>query len=138
MLNTHLPRFVVEVRKTNGAYYPPSTIHQLLRGLLRHMREQTSGCPNFLDKQDTRFQQLQGTLDAQFHKLHSEGTGVKTKYAEILQKENEEKLWTSGAMGLTTPRALQNAAFFIAGKMFCLRGGEEHRSLKISQLKRHR
>ena len=102
------------------------------------MSEQTSGWPNFLDKQDTRFRQLQGTLDAQFHKLHSEGTGVKTKYAEILQKENEEKLWTSGAMGLTTPRALQNAAFFIAGKMFCLCGGEEHRSLKISQLKWHR
>ena len=39
-------------------------------------------------------------------------------------------------MGESTPRALQNAAFFVVGKMFSLRGGAEHRNLKISQLKR--
>ena len=37
-------------------------------------------------------------------------------------------------MGTTTPRALQNAAFFIVGKMFCLRGGNELRNLKLSQI----
>ena len=29
-------------------------------------------------------------------------------------------------MGLTTPRLLQNAAFFVVGKMFSLDGGVEH------------
>ena len=62
-LNTHLSRFAVEVRKVNGDKYPPSTIHQLLCGLLRHMRDTNPGCPNFLDKQDSRFKPLQGTLD---------------------------------------------------------------------------
>ena len=32
-------------------------------------------------------------------------------------------------MNTTTPRGLQNAAFFVVEKMFCLRGGEEHRQL---------
>ena len=35
-----------------------------------------------------------------------------------------------------TPTGLQNAAFFVVGKMFCLRGGQEHRGLQLSQLKR--
>ena len=61
LLNTHLARFAVEVRKTNGDYYPPATVYHLLCGLLRHMREHTAGCPNFLDKKDSRFQQLHGT-----------------------------------------------------------------------------
>ena len=30
-----------------------------------------------------------------------------------------------------------NAAFFVVGKMFCLRGGQEHRGLQLSQLKRY-
>ena len=40
-------------------------------------------------------------------------------------------------MGTKTPKALQNAAFFIFGKMFCLHGGIELRELKPSQVQRH-
>ena len=50
ILNTHLSRFVVETRKSNGEAYPPATLHQLLCGVLRHMRDCNHGCPNFLDK----------------------------------------------------------------------------------------
>ena len=46
------------------------------------------------------------------------------------------KLWESGVMSQSTPRSLQNAAFYTVGKMFSLRGGAEHRSLKPSQMKR--
>ena len=31
--------FVLEVRKRNGALYPPNTLHHLCAGLLRHLRE---------------------------------------------------------------------------------------------------
>ena len=100
------------------------------------MREANPNCPNFLNKQDTRFQSLQHTLDAHFHKLHSEGIGIQVKHTEIITKEDEPKLWTSGTMGVGTPKSLQNAAFYVVGKMFSLRGGVEHRSLKLSQVKR--
>ena len=105
-----LSLFVVEARKKSGERYPPSTIHQILCGLLHHMRQQDCTCPNFLDKGDMRFKPLHNTLDAHFHNLHSEGVGVKVKHAEITE-EDEMKLWSSGVTGLHTPAALQNAVF---------------------------
>ena len=65
-LNTHLSRFVLETRKSNGDFYPPKTLHQLLCGLLRHMRDVNPGCLNFLDKKDSRFKPLHGTMDPTF------------------------------------------------------------------------
>ena len=58
------------------------------------------------------------------------------KHAEVLSKEDEAKLWTSGVMGLDNPKSLYNAAFYVVGRMFSLRGGTEHRSLKLSQVTR--
>ena len=43
------------------------------------------------------------------------------------------KLWVSGVVELPMPTSLQNAVFYTIGKMFFLRGGQEHRSLKLSQ-----
>ena len=137
LLNTHLSKFAVEAKKANGEIYPPSTIHQLLCGLLWHMRETVQGCPNFLNKQDSHFRHLHGTLNALFHKLHSNGIGVQVRHTDIITKAEEDKLWDSGVMGVSTPRSLQNAAFFVVGKMFSLRGGVEHRNLKLSQLTRN-
>ena len=45
-------------------------------------------------------------------------------------------MWESGVIGLHSPLALLRAAFILNGKNFCLRGGEEQFSLKISQFKR--
>jgi hypothetical protein len=63
-LNIHLARFIVETRKSNGDLYPPATLHQLLCRILPHMRSKNPGCPNFLDKKDSRFRLLHGTLDS--------------------------------------------------------------------------
>ena len=135
-LNTHLSRFAVETRKSKGELYPPKTVHQLLCGLLRHMRNVNPQCPNFLDKKDTGFKPFQGAMDAHFHHLHSTGVHREIKYARVLTKDDEEKLWRSGVMGTMTPKSLQNAVFYIVGKMFSLRGGVEMRHIKISQIKR--
>ena len=56
--------------------------------------------------------------------------------ADPFSKDEEIQLWTLGVMGIDTPLALFRAVFFYNGKLFCLRGGEEHRNLKLSQLKR--
>ena len=39
-------------------------------------------------------------------------------------------------MGTRSPASLLRAVFFYNGKDFCLRGGEEHGSLKLSQFTR--
>jgi len=49
-----------------------------------------------------------------------------------LTKEDEANLWNRGVMGVTTPKTLQNAAFYVVGKMFALHGVIEHRSSKLS------
>ena len=100
------------------------------------MREVNPGCLNFLNKKDSRFKQQHGTLDVLFHKLHSEGLGTKIRSADIFIQEDKEKLWDNGVMSLSAPKPLQNAAFYTIGKVFCLRGGVEHRALKLSQVKR--
>ena len=58
------------------------------------------------------------------------------KNAELISKADENKLWNSGVLDTSTPRSLFNTGFFYNGKNFYLRGGEEHRQLHLSQLKR--
>ena len=61
---------------------------------------------------------------------------MQVKHAEVLTKDDEAKLWDSGVMSATSPKSLQNAAFYVVGKMFTLLG-VEHCSLKLSQIKRN-
>ena len=73
-------------------------------------------------------------MDVQFHKLHSNGIGRQIKHAEVFSKDDELRLWDSGSLGVSNPKSLQNGVFYTVGKMLCLRGGVEHRALKLSQL----
>ncbi len=43
-INNQLSKFIVETRKTNGAQYLPATLHSLLCGILRCMRELNPAC----------------------------------------------------------------------------------------------
>ena len=138
ILSLHLSRFALETRKVNGEPYPPKTIHQLLCGLLRYMRDISPGCPNVLDKKDSRFKNFHVTLDSHYHNLHASGLGREVKHARVLSEDDEEKLWKSGVLGTSSPQALQNAVFYTVGKVFSLCGGVEMRSLCISQIKRFR
>ena len=99
------------------------------------MCSKNPACPNFLDKKETRFSQLHKTLDSYFHESHSEGVGRKTKHAEVVTSDEEDQLCNEGVMITVTPTGLQNAAFFVVGKLFCLRGGWMQRGLQLSQLK---
>ena len=76
-------------------------------------------------------------MDSHFHQLHSTGVGIEIKHARVLTIEDEKKLWTSGVMGTSSAIALQNAVFYLIGKMFSLCGGVEMRNVKLSQIKRH-
>ena len=71
-----------------------------------------------------------------FRDLRTCGVGAESKNAEVFTKEDEERLWTSGTLPVDMPKGLLHAVFFLNGKNFCLRGGIEHRQLKLSQIKR--
>ena len=136
-LNTWLSYYVVETRNSKGDPYPPKTIYQLLTGLLRYMRDNNAHTPNFLDKKDTRFKRLHTVLDNHFKQLRKDGVGCEPKHSEVITKEEENLMWMTGILGTEAPRQLLRTVFYLNGKNFCLRGGQEHRDLKLSMLKRY-
>lgn len=69
--------------------------------------------------------------------MRQSDVGSQEKSAEIFTEEDENKLWDAGILGMENPKALSQAAFCFNGKNLCLRGVEEHRSLKLSQMKIH-
>ena len=137
MLNKWLAVFVAETRKVNGEPYPPATRQLLLSGILRYMRSiDPQKAPNIFEKKNPAFKDLHSTMDSVYKKLRSDGVGAEKHSAVPFSKMEENELWEQGVIGKDSPTALLRAVFFYNGKNFCLRGGDEHRSLKLSQFKR--
>ena len=132
-LNKWLSLFVLEARKLDGQKYPTSSLNMLLSGLKRYMKSLNPTTPNFLDEKDPRFAGLRGTRDTVSRRLREEGVGASVKHASVISHKEESALWDAGVIGVHSPKALLNAIFFMNGKVLCLRGGREHKGLKISQ-----
>ena len=66
-------------------------------------------------------------------RLREEGVGASVKHTAVISHDEESALWESGVIGVHNPKALLNAVFFLNRKVLCLRGGREHKSLKVSQ-----
>ena len=135
-LNFWLSRFVAEVRRSDGKPYPPKSIHQLICSILRYMHSVDAACPNVLDRKDARFKEFRGACEVVFRRLHQSGVGADVKHTAIISNEEEDKLWSSGALNVTDPKGLQQAVFYYVGKVYCIRGGEEQRCIKPSQFVR--
>ena len=125
---------VNEIRKEDGEPYTPRSVSQLVAGLQRHISEQKDVPVRLADPANPAFRPLHRTLDNIYRQLHAEGVGTKRKQAEVLSVEEEEQLWSTGAVGTASPSSLLGAVFFYNGLNFVLRGGMEHRELRISQL----
>ena len=130
-----LPRYACETRTRDGKKYPASTMFCLLGGLLSRMRAVSADCPNFLDTNHPRFKEMHSIIDTYFRQLRVDGVGTVVKHASVISKE-ENALWDNGVLGDNAPDRLLNAVFYYNGKNLCLRGGKEHRSLKLSQFVR--
>ena len=119
---------------TDSKYLPP-TIHLILCALQRIMRRTNRHPFNIFDKKDVRFRRFYGTMETTYQNLHKVGIRVEIKHASI-RSEEEAILWEQQILGFHSPKALVKAVFFLNGKIFCLRGGKEHRELKLSQFQR--
>lgn len=136
LLNKWLCVFVSETRNQNGEKYPPRTLYSLLTGILRYMRIENSNYPNFLEKNSPVFSGFAKTLDNIFKDLRKSGVGSESQHTEVISRKDEDTLWSSGVLNVETGQGLLRAVFYYNGKCFCLRGGQEHRELRLSQLKR--
>ena len=127
--------YVAEAKKQDSSPFPPKSLYMLLAGILRHMCSKNPLCPNFLDNKQLQFVSLHDAMDNVFRKLRVEGVQANSKSTEAFTKKEICQLWDSGTLSTTTPKGLLCAVFFLNGISFCLRGGEEHRNLKLSQIK---
>ena len=128
--------FVSEIRKDDGDFYTPRSITQILGSLQRFLNESRppDNHVRICDPSNPHFKQVHMVLDRLFHELHSKGIGAVRRQSEIITATEESLLWEKGEMGTHSPSALLNSVFFYNGLNFVLRGGDEHRDLKISQL----
>ena len=127
--------FCKEARKVDGEPYTPRSISQLLAGIQRYIRRETDSGITLVNGKDPVFQPLHRLLDSLFRDLHAQGIGATRRRSSTLSKDDEDRLWSMGVLGVKTPEALINAVFFHNGMFAILHGGEEHRKLKLSQFK---
>jgi len=99
---------------------------------LHHSKVCQPNPPNFLDRKDAQFKKLHSTCDVVFRSLHESGVGAQKNSAPPVTKEDENKLWDTGVLNITTPNGLQRAVF-LHWQGLLLEGGEEQRKLKPSQ-----
>jgi hypothetical protein len=92
--------------------------------------------PTFFPKGDPEFHTLHTTIDNLFKCLCADGIGASLAHTESISKEEESQLWSSGVLNVDNPKGLLRSVFYLNGKYFCLRGGDEHRLLGMSQLQR--
>ena len=92
--------------------------------------------PKFPGYRKKEFDKFHACLDNTFRQLRTDGFGSSSKHAEVFSKEEEALLWDKEVLGIGSPKQLLRAVFYLNGRNFCLRGGEEHRQLKLSQLQR--
>ena len=130
-----LCKFITEARKADGKEYTPRSLYLLLCALQRHIREVRPSEDTNLFQQPI-FRPLKNVCDAVFKQLHHKGIGTDTKVTPVLSDDEENTLWKKGSISMDNPTGLLNGVFFYNGKNFCLRGGAEHRNLKLSQLRR--
>ena len=88
----------------------------------------------FSDPANGEFRELHNVLERRFRGLHEQGIGTATVQARVITRDEEYYLWASGVLGSHHPSALLNAMFYYNRLYFVLRGGQEHRDLKLSQV----
>ena len=135
LLNKWLARYANEARRLDGKPYPATSVYFLLAALVRQMRSEDPSAPNFLTSSNIQFKPLHDSLESTFRRLREEVPN-EPKNPPPLTHEEEERLWSSGALSCNSPRGLMRAVYFLNVKYLGLTGGNKHRLLKLSQFKR--
>lgn len=130
-LNFCISRFITECRKQDGAEYPTETLYSIVI-CLQLFFEKLGHQYKFL--RDSEFIQIRNTLDNVMKEKARRGSDAPKKQAREITVEEENTMWDLGVLGTDTPQKLLHTLFYSIGLNFALRGGEEHRQLRPSQL----
>jgi hypothetical protein len=128
-----MQRFVHEIRRQDGKPYPPETLKQITAGLQRYLRNEKNMPVNFFKCDDPTFAGFYKALDCRMRELTNEGVGLEKKSASPVLVTDEKQFWDTGVFSMDSAVGLSNAVFYYNGKVFGLRGGNEHIGLLAEQ-----
>ena len=74
LLQCWLTRFVLKVRSKKGTEYTPNTLHHIVCGIMRHLRQNCSR-PEIDIFKDPEFANFHTSLDAEMKRLQTAGVG---------------------------------------------------------------
>ena len=133
-VNYWLTRFILEVMKEDGTFYPANSLWNMSCGLLRHFRDDIKRFDlNIFAKDEPKFQSFRNALDSRMKEMTASGIGVKTNSASPLSRAEEKQLWDSGLIGFHSSKAVSYGVFFYNCKIFGFRAMNEHVNLMVEQ-----
>ena len=80
---------------------------------------------------DDAFFELKNTLDNRMKQLSKEGKIAPREKAVPISVQEEEYLWSIGALGDDTPTKLVDTVLYLLGIHFALRAADEHKTSKL-------
>ena len=101
-INSHMARFVQEVRRKDGKDYPASLLNNLVAAIERYLRENGRPEVNFYDQRNLAFDLLRKSLDARMKALTRGAVGAIKRQAQPITPEMENTLWENGIFGCNT------------------------------------
>ena len=101
------------IRKKASEQYPPKSVHLLLCGIHRYMKEKKLNAFNIFDRENPEFKLLFNTCDSYFRELREDGIGSDSKGTEPVTRDDGERLWSTGVLSVSTPKGLLYTVFFL-------------------------
>ena len=134
-----LKHFFVEIRQTTkdgkGKEYEPGSLQTYRNGLRRYFLDRP--CPPAPDDFDIEktsgieFEEVAAILSLKKKDLKKKGLGNKPNAAKPVENDEIEKMWTSGAIGLKTPRSLLQLVWWNNVTHLGMRGFKEQHDCQL-------
>ena len=121
-----LCKFFINVRKTNGDEYEPSSLSSFQRSLQRYLTENNIQT-NIL--KDVEFEKSRQVLAAKRKNLVKQGKGCKPQATRALTDDEENTLFVTGRFCDSSPSALQRTMWWFLSMHFGFRARDESRKL---------
>ena len=85
------------------------SISNILSGLYRYSREHDPECPNFLNRRNVAFKELDGAIDVRYRELRQAGVGAVVRHAPVVYfpAEHGPNSWMHWSQFICTIRRLQ-------------------------------
>nr|CAB3262244.1 uncharacterized protein LOC100178985 [Phallusia mammillata] len=129
-----LPKFIKEVRRKDKKPYPADTLMQIASGLQRYLRQVSCRSEvNFFDKYSNTFAEFREALKCRSGELNLENHCNRAGKKVSVENLNDDELWQSGFLNLTTAKGLFHSVFYYNCVEFEVTSMEEHHELKVEQ-----